>query len=102
MCRSSLLPFEVLFFQWVCGFVSHQRRYGFPHLLDKNKVVCASKGRKLKVCATKNAYTELTLIYKPKQRIDNMNVENPPPYMQWGLPPGAKARLGKGGLEEVR
>ena len=31
-----------------------------------------------------------------------MNVENPPPYMQWGLPPGAKARLGKGGLEEVR
>lgn len=31
-----------------------------------------------------------------------MNGENPPPYTQWGLPPGAKARLGKGGLEEVR
>ncbi len=28
--------------------------------------------------------------------------ESPPPYTQWGLPPGAKARLGKGGLEEVR
>ena len=39
MCRSFLLPFEVLFSQWVRGFVSHQRRYGFPHLLDKNKVV---------------------------------------------------------------
>ena len=40
-CRSFSLFFEVLFAQWVCGFVSHQRRYGFPHLLDKNKIVCA-------------------------------------------------------------
>ena len=40
VCRSSLRPFKVLFSQWVCGFVSHQRRYGFPHLLDKRKVVC--------------------------------------------------------------
>ena len=31
-----------------------------------------------------------------------MNGQKTEPCTQWGLPPGAKARLGKGGLEEVR
>ena len=31
-----------------------------------------------------------------------MNGQKPEPYTQWGLPPGAKARLGKGGLEKVQ
>ena len=31
-----------------------------------------------------------------------MNGQKPEPYTQWGLPPGAKARLGKGGIGRIR
>ena len=31
-----------------------------------------------------------------------MNGQKPEPYTQWGLPPGAKARLGKGGIGRLQ
>ncbi len=31
-----------------------------------------------------------------------MNIENRRPYIQWGLPQGAKARLGKGGIKRLQ
>ena len=31
-----------------------------------------------------------------------MNPQNPHPYTQWELPPGAKARLGKGSMEDIQ
>ena len=31
-----------------------------------------------------------------------MNGQKPELYTQWGLPPGAKARLGKGGIGRIR
>lgn len=53
VCRSTLRPFEVLFSQWVCGFVPYQRRYGFPHLLDKNKVIRSKISSLVSGCLSK-------------------------------------------------
>ena len=31
-----------------------------------------------------------------------MNLQTPPPYTQWELPPGALARLGKGAITDIQ